>query len=155
MPLLTLYVPFLPNSFHIFNLVSSFYICVYHFFILFSFYFTFILLWLPRDTFYNNVWFDFITDRIQFHYNIRYRKFSLSCKRFKTKKEMKRNNCYVFLKNMIFIYVFTIFLFYQGIIGGCSSQRVFIGIFQNIFQHWPIIFCQSSKIVLWTSCVFP
>ena len=31
--------------------------------------------------FYNIVWFDFIANRIQFHYNIRHRKFSLNCKR--------------------------------------------------------------------------
>ena len=65
-------------------------------------YFTFILLWSPWDTFCNKVWFDFITNRIQFHYSIRYRKFSLNCEGFKTRKEMKRKNCYVFLKKLVF-----------------------------------------------------
>ena len=81
------------------------------------------------------IWFDFITNCIQLRYNIRNRKFSLNCKRFKTRKEMKKKNYYVSLKNMFFIYVSTIFLFCNRIIGGYSSQLVFIGIFQNIFCH--------------------
>ena len=40
--------------------------------------------------FYNIVCFDFIANRIQFHYNIRHRKFSLNCKR-SVKKGALRN----------------------------------------------------------------
>ena len=57
----------------------------------------------------------------------------LLLKRFKIRKVMKRKNCYVFLKGMFFMYVPTIFLVYQDIIGGCSRQKAFIGIFLNIF----------------------
>ena len=51
------------------------------FFIFHFFYFTFISLWSLRDTFNNIVWFDFIANRIQFHYNFWHKKLSLNCKR--------------------------------------------------------------------------
>ena len=31
----------------------------------------------------------------------------------------------------------------------------FIGILQNIFRSWAIIFSQSPKVIFWTNCVFP
>ena len=36
-------------------------------------------------------------------YNKPYRKFSVNCRCFKTSKEMERKNCYIFLKNMLYI----------------------------------------------------
>ena len=35
------------------------------------------------------------------------------------------------------------------------TARVFIGILQNIFQSWSIIFSQSPKVAFWTNCAFP
>ena len=64
----------------VFHILSIFHICIYHF-SFFCFHFTFISLWLLRDTFYNIPWFDFIASRIQFHYNIRHWKFSRNFKR--------------------------------------------------------------------------
>ena len=55
--------------------ISTFASTIFHFF---CFYFTSISLWSLRDTFYNIVWYDFIANYIQYHYNIRYRKFSLN-----------------------------------------------------------------------------
>ena len=142
-----MYILFLPDSRNCFfiYLVCYFHICIYHFFIV---HFVFIspLSYFDRHETHSTiyVWFDFITNCIQFHYNIRYRKFALKCKRFETRKEMKRKICYnVFLKNMFFIYMSTIFLFYNG---GCNSQLAFIGIFQNIFWHWATIFSLTRAL---------
>ena len=33
--------------------------------------------------------------------------------------------------------------------------HVFIGILQNIFQSWTIIFSQSPEVVFWMNCAFP
>ena len=101
-----MYVLFLPDSRNCFFIyLAYFQICTYHIFSFFCFYFTFILLWSPRETFFNSVWFDFITNHIQFHHAIRYRKFSLNCKRFKSRKEIKRKNCYVSFNKKCFSYM--------------------------------------------------
>ena len=78
---LTLHVLLHPDSrncFFIYLVYSTFVSTIFHFLVFISPLSHFDQLW---HTFYNSVF--FIANRIQFHYNIRYRKFSLNCKRYK------------------------------------------------------------------------